>query len=113
MLKTAEGSLIGILPKAPTGPKLDLGPVVIESKLTETPLSISYLGTHTGLNVPAKASEYCLPLVYDLSAGAPLNAVSSSASAVRPRRMKTWGRKSCRPQTYRRCAARRRCRSSS
>src|SRR6266850_350005 len=52
MLKTVDGTLIGILPKAPTGPKLDLGPVVIESKLMETKLSVSYLGTHTGLNVP-------------------------------------------------------------
>src|SRR5262249_20284108 len=52
MLKKTSGTLIDILPKASTGPKLDLGPVVIESRLLETPLSVSYLGTHTGLNVP-------------------------------------------------------------
>lgn len=52
MLNTVKDTLIGLLPKSPTGPKLDLGPVVIESKLLETPLSVSYLGTHVGLNVP-------------------------------------------------------------
>ena len=38
MLNTAKDTSSVLLPKSPTGPKLDLGPVVVESKLLKTPL---------------------------------------------------------------------------